>query len=146
MKRYHATSVQSSRPRRVGFRLFPPPSPASTTPTASSPRTPPSRPRASARSRACSLEGSLSGRDRQIAKKICATGISPRAPAVPHARSSRWKRPSVAAAIIRWGVRGREPRARYSAVTVPLPASRDLRYKKIDLAGSGRQVPWRPCA
>src|SRR5262245_58660926 len=42
-------SMQSSRPRGVGFRLFPPPSPASTTPAASFSRTPPSRPRASPR-------------------------------------------------------------------------------------------------
>src|SRR5262249_34743708 len=44
-ERYHATSVQSSRSRRAGCRLFPPRSSASTTPAASSSRPPPSQPR-----------------------------------------------------------------------------------------------------
>jgi hypothetical protein len=84
--------------------------------------------------------------DRRVAKKILPHGAS-----VPERPPSRIRDlhdrnvHRLLPAIIGW-VCAVASRAR---VMQPSPfrcSSRELRYRKIDLAGSGRQVPWRACA
>jgi hypothetical protein len=86
--------------------------------------------------------------DRRVAKKICATGISPERPPSRIREPPDGQRPSVCC---------RRSSIEVCAVASParalckLPSlfrcwSRELRCRKINLAGSGRQVPWRPCA
>src|SRR5262249_54071665 len=83
--------------------------------------------------------------DRRVVKKICATGISPERPPSRIREPPDGQRPSVCCP--RSSI---EVCAVASGALCKLPSlfrcwSRELRCRKINLAGSGRTVPWRPC-